>query len=231
MPLMLKQNLELHSLKLKQSKVEQSLNYILSSEGSPLMGYLDDHQPFFRITWWLDLTRWQIRGHSPLPTHADTRTKNQDKINYRPLGPSGGSPHEIFFLYYKAPQIHEEQSTGVRCRPPHLDALGEIPKMPKLPVSLFVPSASILALYHLHRDTGPWKQAVLNNFDKNKSQASGLVPTCTEWTVITGKIWAPTLPGHPPIHEKKTLRELHPHINTILLDAKDLQAAPMVPYY
>ena len=99
-----------------------------------------------------------------------------------------------FFLHYKAPQINEEQSTGARCRLPHLDALGGIPKMSKLPVSLFVPGASILALFHLHRDTGPWKQAVLNNFDKNKSQSSGLVPTFIEWIVITGKKWAP----HPP---------------------------------
>ena len=34
----------------------------------------------------------------------------------------------FFFTYYKAPQINEEQPTGVKCRPPHLDALSVIPK-------------------------------------------------------------------------------------------------------
>ena len=34
-----------------QTEVKQSLNHILPSEGSPLTGYLDDHKPFFRITW------------------------------------------------------------------------------------------------------------------------------------------------------------------------------------
>ena len=204
----------------QKSQIHQGLNNVFPMNWPGLSGNRYDNEPILRIilhSLSLSCRQRQVHwGHTgPIPLH----TSGLDKIlfqNQGPLWPLWPSSRNFFFLYiyYKAPQINE-QSTGVRCRPPHLDALGGIPKMPKLSVSLFVPGASILALFHLHQDTGPWKQTILNNFDKNKSQSSGLVPTFTEWTVITGKIWAPTHPGHPPIHEKKTLRELIQYINII----------------
>ena len=83
----------------------------------------------------------------------------------------------FFFLAlrHKAPQINEEQPTGVRCRPPHLDALHVIPNYQKclFPYLCLV----FTVLFHSHQVTRPWKQAEINNFDKNKSQSSRLVPT------------------------------------------------------
>ena len=83
----------------------------------------------------------------------------------------------VFFLAlrHKAPQINEERPTGVRCRPPHLDALHVIPNYQKclFPYLCLV----FTVLFHSHQVTRPWKQAEINNFDKNKSQSSKLVPT------------------------------------------------------
>ena len=126
-------------------------------------------------------------------------------------------PFFFFFflaLRHKAPQINEEQPTGVRCRPPHLEALHVIPNYQKclFPYLCLV----FTVLFHSHQVTRPWKQAEINNFDKNKSQSSRLVPTFRRVDRHHRQKKDPSLQGHPPIHNETNLRELTPYIHTNL---------------